>query len=46
MKVVNQEFDIIQLQYKTTERLLARFELVDDLPGYFDQRMDELKETL
>jgi len=46
MKVVNQEFDIIQLQYKTTERLLARFELVDDLPEYFEQRMDELKNTL
>ncbi|MCU7712464.1 hypothetical protein OK414_14690 [Priestia sp. JV24] len=46
MKVVNQEFDIIQLQYKTTERLLARFELVDDLPEYFDQRMDDLKENL
>lgn len=46
MKVVNQEFDIIQLQYKTTERLLARFELVDDLPEYFNQRMDELKNTL
>ena len=46
MKVVNQEFDIIQLQYKTTERMLARFELVDDLPEYFNQQMDELKETL
>jgi len=45
-KMVNQEFDIIQLQYKTTERLLARFELVDDLPEYFDQRMDELKDAL
>ena len=42
LKTVNQELDIIQLQYRTTERLLNRFELVDDLPEYFQEKMDEL----
>ncbi|WP_046180377.1 hypothetical protein [Domibacillus tundrae] len=42
LKQVNQEFDIIQMQYQTTERLFKRFELLDDLPEYFKDRMDEL----
>jgi hypothetical protein len=42
LKQVNQEFDIIQMQYKTTERLLKRFELLDDLPEYFKGEIDEL----
>lgn len=42
VKVVNQELDIIQLQYKTTERLLKRFEFVDNLPEYFKEQMDEV----
>lgn len=42
LKVVNQELDIISLQYATTERLLKRFELVDNLPEYFKEQMDEL----
>jgi hypothetical protein len=46
VKVVNQEFDIIQLQYKTTERLLKRFELVDNLPEYFKEQMDDLVEKM
>jgi hypothetical protein len=42
VKHVNQEFDIIQLQYQTTEKLLKRFEMVDNLPEYFKEQMDEL----
>lgn len=42
LKHVNQEFDIIQMQYQVTERLFKRFELLDDLPEYFKDRMDEL----
>ncbi|OLN21863.1 hypothetical protein BTO30_12660 [Domibacillus antri] len=42
LKHVNQEFDIIQMQYRTTERLLNRFELLDDLPEYFKDQIDEL----
>lgn len=42
LKTVNQELDIIQLQYKTTERLLKRFEMVDNLPEYFSEQMEEL----
>lgn len=46
VKVVNQELDIIQLQYKTTERLLARFDLIDNLPEYFEEQMDDLIEKM
>lgn len=46
LKVVNQELDIIQLQYQTTERLLKRFELVDTLPEYFAEQIEELAEGL
>lgn len=46
VKVVNQEFDIIQLQYKTMERLLKRFELVENLPEYFKEQMDDLTEKM
>ncbi|MEK4030709.1 hypothetical protein MKZ02_19525 [Pseudobacillus sp. FSL P4-0506] len=42
LKHVNQEFDIIQMQYQTTERLFKRFELIDDLPEYFKDQMDEV----
>ncbi|SEA53546.1 hypothetical protein SAMN05421743_105208 [Thalassobacillus cyri] len=42
LKTVNQELDIIQLQYKTTEKLLERFELLDDLPEFVEDRLDEL----
>jgi hypothetical protein len=46
LKTVNQEIDIIQLQYQTTDRLLKRFEMVDDLPEYFQERMEELIEKM
>lgn len=46
LKVVNQELDIIQLQYETTEKLLRRFELVDNLPEYFTEQMEELQNKL
>jgi predicted RNase H-like nuclease (RuvC/YqgF family) len=42
VKHVNQEFDIIHLQYQTTEKLLKRFEMVDNLPEYFKEQMEEL----
>jgi predicted RNase H-like nuclease (RuvC/YqgF family) len=45
-KHVNQEFDIIQLQYQTTEKLLKRFEMVDNLPEYFKEQIEELVEKL
>lgn len=46
VKVVNQEFDIIQTQLKTTQRLLERFEYIDNIPEYFDEKIDELIHTL
>jgi hypothetical protein len=46
LKQVNQDFDIIQLQYQTTERLLKRFEMVDNLPEYFEEKMEELIDRL
>lgn len=46
LKQVNQEFDVIQLQYKLTERLLKRFELLDDLPEYFKVQMNDLVEKM
>jgi hypothetical protein len=39
LKLVNQELDIIQLQYDTTETLLNRFKLIDDLPDMFREQM-------
>jgi predicted RNase H-like nuclease (RuvC/YqgF family) len=46
LKTVNQEFDIIQLQYQTTEKLLKRFDMVDNLPEFFKEQMDELVDKL
>ncbi|KIL72533.1 hypothetical protein [Bacillus badius] len=46
LKTVNQELDIIQLQYKMTERLLKRFELIDDLPDHVQDRLDELVDKM
>lgn len=46
LKTVNQELDIIQLQYDMTSKLAARFDMVDDLPEYFKEQMDELTEKL
>lgn len=42
LKTVNQELDIIQLQYQMTERLLKRFDLIDNLPDYVQDRLDSL----
>lgn len=39
LKLVNQELDIIQLQYETTETLLNRFKLIDDMPEMFKEQM-------
>lgn len=46
LKTVNQELDIIQLQYDMTSKLAARFDMIDNLPEYFKEQMDELIEKM
>lgn len=46
LKTVNQEIDIIQTNLDTTKRMIERFELVDDLPKFFREEMDELTKKL
>lgn len=46
LKTVNQELDIIQLQYQMTERLLKRFDLIDNLPDYVQDRLDSLTDQM
>lgn len=42
LKVVNQELDIIQLQYETTEELRNHFQLLGNLGEMFETSMNEL----
>lgn len=46
LNIVNQDIDIIQLQYNITKKLLDRFDMVDNLPEYFKERMDELHKQM
>lgn len=42
VKVVNQDFDIIQLALRTTGVLVDRFETISNLPDLFDERMAQI----
>lgn len=42
-RIVNFDFDIIDLQYRTTTALLERFNFMVELPTMFDVRMTELQ---
>ncbi|KEO81505.1 hypothetical protein [Tumebacillus flagellatus] len=46
VNVVHQDFDIIQNSLKLAHALLRRFEYVDNLPEYFEERMQELEHQL
>jgi len=45
-RIVNYDLDIIELQYRTTNALLERFEFVTQLPEMMDSRLSELEERL
>jgi hypothetical protein len=45
-RISAREIDLIELQYRTTEALVKKFEWVLDLPELFDSRMNELADKL
>ncbi|MCX7570395.1 hypothetical protein OS242_10515 [Tumebacillus sp. DT12] len=46
VNVVQQDFDVIQTNLKMANRLMARFDLVDNLPDLFEERMQELEHRI
>lgn len=45
-RIVNFDIDIIELQYRTTNALLERFEFVTKLPQMFESRMEQVIDQL
>lgn len=45
-RIINFDIDIIELQYKTTNILLERFNFITELPDMFERRMDQLIESM
>lgn len=45
-RIINFDIDIIELQYKTTNILLERFNFIVELPDMFERRMDQLIESM
>lgn len=46
VNVVHQDFDIIQTTLKMAGRVMERFDYIDNLPEYIEERMQELEHQL